>query len=445
MMIKSKFEACTPRVKSICFHPTLPWVLLGLHNGLICLYDYYSKQLIDKFAEHNGAVRGVCFHQTQPLFASGGDDTRIRLWNLTDRRCLYSFTQHSDFVRTVQFHHVFPWILSASDDTTMRIFNWQSRSCIAVILGHKGYVMTAFFHPQDDLIVSASLDNTVRVWDYSDLKRMYATSAHAGGAPPAMTSTCVAEKIVIEGHSKFVNWAAFHPHKQLIVSGSDDHTVRVWRYQDRQAWEVVCLNGHGDNVTSCMFHPKYDLLFSCSEDALFAVWDYSNKKSLGSVRKKGRFWVVAAHPSQNYLAIGFDGGFSVFKLESERPPFERIAPNILCKIFNHELQIHDLPAQKTTKVCSLPVESSELAMLSGYPTWFQHNPFDSSSKAFICNYRLNSGDRYRYEVYVFPNSMSATGNELRLKGSGVSVFVARDQVCTLRDGEVTLNCANSAL
>ncbi len=37
-------------------------------------------------------------------------------------------------------------------------------------------------------------------------------------------------KFVLEGHDRGVNWASFHPTAAMIVSGADDRTVKIWRY-----------------------------------------------------------------------------------------------------------------------------------------------------------------------------------------------------------------------
>lgn len=35
-----------------------------------------------------------------------------------------------------------------------------------------------------------------------------------------------------------VNWVAFHHTMPILVSGSDDRMVKLWRYNESKAWEV---------------------------------------------------------------------------------------------------------------------------------------------------------------------------------------------------------------
>lgn len=52
----SLFETKSQRVKGLAFHPTRPWLLASLHTGVIQLWDYRVRTLVDKFTEHDGTV-----------------------------------------------------------------------------------------------------------------------------------------------------------------------------------------------------------------------------------------------------------------------------------------------------------------------------------------------------------------------------------------------------
>ncbi|KAF4656405.1 hypothetical protein FOL47_009008 [Perkinsus chesapeaki] len=329
-----KCETKSNRVKGLSFHPKQTWILASLHNGL--------GTLIDTFDEHEGPVRGVCFHRTQPLFVSGGDDYKIKVWNYRLRRCIFTLLGHLDYIRTVQFHNEYPWIVSASDDQTVRIWNWQSRSCIAVLTGHNHYVMCAQFHPTQDLVVSASLDQTIRVWDTTGLRDktvsigsmgggMMGPMGGAGGSrgggslgagADMFGTTDAVVKYVLEGHERGVNWASFHPTMPLIVSGSDDRLIKIWRMGDGKAWEVDTLRGHFNNVSAVAFTTKKDLIISDSEDRTIRVWDATKRVAIHTFRRENdRFWILAVHPTNSLIAAGHDSGMVVFKLDRERPVF----------------------------------------------------------------------------------------------------------------------------
>eukprot|EP00804_Cyclotella_cryptica_P003608 CCRYP_002235-RC/>CCRYP_002235-RC protein AED:0.03 eAED:0.03 QI:142/1/1/1/1/0.75/4/913/1037 len=360
----TKFESKSARVKGLAFHPVRPWICASLHNGVIQLWDYRVGTVIDRFEEHDGPVRGVDFHLHDPLIVTGGDDYKIKVWDYKLRRCLFTLLGHLDYIRTVQFHpnaSQFPWILSASDDQTLRLWDFRKRTCLSVLTGHNHYVMCAAFHPSEDLIVSASLDQTVRVWDTTGLRKKQlgepvgpSSAMMEGGRQSVAASTAmnvqaelfgtndVVVKYVLEGHDRGVNWAAFHPTLPLLASAADDRQVKLWRMSETKAWEVDTLRGHANNVSCCLFHPKQELVVSNSEDRSIRVWDVSKRVGVQTFRREGdRFWILAAHRSQNLLAAGHDSGMIVFKLERERPASAAGPGDKLYYVRGRELFCHD--------------------------------------------------------------------------------------------------------
>lgn len=413
-----------------------------------------------------GPCRGIDFHNTQPLFVSGGDDYKIKVWNYKLRRCIFTLIGHLDYIRTVYFHHESPWIVSASDDQTVRIWNWQNRSCLAVLTGHSHYCMSAMFSPNEDLVVSASLDQTIRVWDISSLREKAVRPSDVmsqvrGQLPAAVNAdlfggTDAIVKYVLEGHSRGVNWAAFHPTLPLIVSGADDRQIKLWRMTDTKAWEIDTFRGHLNNVSCVMFHPRKELVISDSEDRTIRVWDLNRRTCLQTFRRENdRFWIMAAHPSVNLLAAGHDSGMIVFKLERERPAYEATENSLIYKK-DRFLRVLDYNMGRDNPLVAVrqaspsffdgaggggfggPASSMYYGGGGGGPS---HQPpprsmsYNAAEHAVLLNYDTDGGT---YELYTNLPKGGSAGDTLMepRKGSGVSaVFVGRNRFATLDKGK----------
>lgn len=86
-------------------------------------------------------------------------------------------------------------------------------------------------------------------------------------------------------------------------------------YKLWQAWEVDTCRGHYNNVSCVLFHPRQELILSNSEDKSIRVWDMTKRTCLHTFRREHeRFWVLAAHPSLNLFAAGHDSGMIIFKV-----------------------------------------------------------------------------------------------------------------------------------
>mmetsp|Transcript_119841 Transcript_119841/g.189744 ORF Transcript_119841/g.189744 Transcript_119841/m.189744 type:complete len:1240 (+) Transcript_119841:60-3779(+) len=442
-----KCETKSNRVKGLSFHPKLSWVLASLHNGTIQLWDYRIGSLIDKFEEHEGGpVRGVCFHASQPLFVSGADDYKIKVWNYKLRRCIFTLLGHLDYIRTVDFHDEYPWILSASDDQTIRIWNWQSRSCIAVLTGHNHYVMSAQFCPSThpickDLLVSASLDQTVRVWDTSGLRDKKVGGPEGAGkytaASDVFGSSDAVVKYVLEGHDRGVNWASFHPTQPLVVSGADDRLIKLWRMNETKAWEVDTLRGHFNNVSCVLYYPKkngQDLILSNSEDRTIRVWDGQKRTGIHTFRRENdRFWTITTHRTANLIAVGHDAGMVVFKLDCERP-LSMCNNNMLYVIQNvsQDRIVHAVDLEKAgMKATSLAkCRSAQNAMTTGLKS-LMFNTYNRQETNILVMYSQDGGC---FDLFVASSDQSGDISPVQDRPSSAQAvcFTARNRFAVLQ-------------
>lgn len=438
----SRFETKSNRVKGLSFHPQRPWLLASLHTGSIQLWDYRMKTLIDTFDEHTAPVRGVSFHLIQPLFVSGSDDFKVKVWNYKTKKCLFTLLGHVDYVRSVKFHNEYPWILSSSDDQTIRIWNWQSRDCISVLTGHSHYVMYADFHPTKDLILSTSLDTTIRVWDISALRKKRVNGTPNDDQNSSSISRLNSDlfgvtKFVLEGHDRCVNWASFHPTLNLIVSGSDDHQIKIWRYNDSRAWEVDTLRGHTGNVSSVLFHPTKNLIISCSEDHSIRIWDATKRICINKFpRAHDRYWVLSIHPSQDLISAGHDSGLIVFKLNRERPAYTSYQ-NELYYVKDKYIRLYDFTTTKDTPISSI---SNNLSI---QPKTLIYNSMNPNETDIILFSNSEGGS---YEIYKTGKGENSSSSE-SVHGNGLSViFTARNRIAVLeKDHKISIRGLDNQL
>jgi coatomer protein complex subunit alpha (xenin) len=128
---------------------------------------------------------------------------------------------------------------------------------------------------------------------------------------------------------------------------------------------------------------------SNSEDRSIRVWDVSKRVGVQTFRREGdRFWILAAHRSQNLLAAGHDSGMIVFKLERERPASSP-GPNQnqLYYVRGRELFLHDYYARAQGGV-DVPIASlrrvGQQAQMDGirsaprYLAYNHHNPSEGN-------------------------------------------------------------------
>lgn len=400
-------------VRSVAFHPTRPYVACGLMNGAVHLWDYRMNTHIDTYKEHSGVVRSIKFHNTQPLMATSSDDGDVRVWNIQLKRCMFAL-HHGDAVRCVDFHPREDWLATACDDHVMRIWNFKTRKCIAQASAHQQYVMSVHFHPHKPLAVTASMDSTIILWDTSAL-----VDNPTSGGTDFFSNSEVVRKFSLDNHEQTVNCAMFHPTKDIIISGSDDRSVRSWRMDDLSCTEVNCFVGHHHHVTGVIcFRDNY---ISVGEDRRLCVWDPSSRTGepiLKVQRERDRFWAIASHPTNNLLAAAHDAGIIVFKLQRERPAFT-IHNGVVYWVREQSVRTYDFESKTESNPMSLrrhPVPPRTLSC----------NPADSMAVFWY------EGEGGYYELCTIPRPGAVANQELK-KGVHYSsaVFFSANKFATL--------------
>jgi Tol biopolymer transport system component len=153
------------------------------------------------------------------------------------------------------------------------------------LLGHTGEVSSVAFSPDGERVVTGSFDHTARVWDLSS-------------ATPTAT--------VPEGDGGRVWSVAFGPDGKRVVTGSDDGIARVWDLSEPTS-PPTPLKGHGGTVNSVAFSPDGKWVATGSADHTARVWDLSAPTHAPTrLDHHGGVWSVAFSPDGKRLVTGSD-------------------------------------------------------------------------------------------------------------------------------------------
>ncbi|GAX15713.1 platelet-activating factor acetylhydrolase [Fistulifera solaris] len=86
----------------------------------------------------------------------------------------------------------------------------------------------------------------------------------------------------LKGHSMGVTAIALHPDYTVVVSGSEDGTIKIWDHESGEYMKT--LKGHTNTVNSVCFTPKGGHLASCSTDLSIKLWDFTTHACLRTLR-----------------------------------------------------------------------------------------------------------------------------------------------------------------
>ncbi|TIB10874.1 hypothetical protein E3P92_03069 [Wallemia ichthyophaga] len=346
------------RVKSVDFHPTEPWLLAGLYNGSVVIYNTSTNNPVKLFEVTDVPVRCVRFIPRKNWFVAGSDDFQLRCFNYNTSDKISSFEAHPDYIRALAVHPTLPYVITGSDDMSIKLWNWEKQwRCQHIFEGHTHYIMNIVFNPKDtNTFASACLDRTVKVWSLG----------------------AVNANFTLEAHDKGVNYVEYYHgnDKPYIVTTGDDRLVKVWDYHSKSL--VQSMEGHTSNVSFAIFHPSLPLIISGAEDGTVKVWNSSTYR-LEQTLNYGleRAWSVAYSKSINDVAVGFDEGAVVFKLGREDPTFSMDSSGKVIYSRNSEIfgaNLQTLDQDDLVDGQRIPSQARELGNTEVFPQSIQHSP-----------------------------------------------------------------------
>ncbi|KAF9112165.1 SCF ubiquitin ligase complex subunit cdc4 [Mortierella sp. AM989] len=182
------------------------------------------------------------------------------------------FTGHSDRVVTcLQFDS--EKIISGYDDQSIHVYDTVTGNRLKKLDGHEGGVWALQY--RGNTLVSGATDRTVRVWD---IERGVCTHTFRGHTS---TVRCLQIVMPVNVNKDPHGVPKYEPEFPVIVTGSRDSTLLVWRLPDPElnghipptdpSWLLHTLAGHSQSVRALA--AEGSTLVSGSYDCTVRVWN----------------------------------------------------------------------------------------------------------------------------------------------------------------------------
>ncbi|ORZ01570.1 WD40-repeat-containing domain protein [Syncephalastrum racemosum] len=244
------------------FVPGNRYILVGTKEGTLDLYDIGSSSMVKSVRAHSGAVYSLNIRPDKRGFVTGSADKDVKFWDFDmDRKIPNQITfahmrtlKMSDEVLCVRYSPNQELLAVSLLDTTVKVFYHDTLKFFLSLYGHKLPVLSMDISSDNTLIATSSADKNVKLWglDFGDChKSIFAHQESVTSVQFVWNThyffTTGKDRMVkywdgdkfenimkLEGHHGEVWGLAVAKQGAFVVTGSQDHSLRIWERTDEQ-------------------------------------------------------------------------------------------------------------------------------------------------------------------------------------------------------------------
>lgn len=290
------FMQSSAKVKCVAFHPNSNLLVAGFSNGVFGLYEMPDFNMIHTLSISQNNVDFVTINKTGEWLAFGSAKLgQLLVWEWQSESYILKQQGHFDSMNALVYSPDGQSVITTADDGKIKVWDIKSGFCIVTFTEHTSGVTACEFAKRGNVLFTSSLDGSVRAWDLIRYRNFRTFTA-----PTRLSFSCLAVdpsgEVVcagsvdsfdihiwsvqtgqlldrLSGHEGPVSSLSFAPNGGNIVSGSWDHTVRIWSIFDRtQTSEPLQLQS---DVLDVAFRPDSLQIAVSTLDGQLTFWSVS--------------------------------------------------------------------------------------------------------------------------------------------------------------------------
>ena len=280
-------------------------ILSGGRDSKVILWDSKYGTVLRVMSGHKSSVNSVAISNNNNFLVSGGSDHKIIIWNANTGFLMMHLDGHTAAITSVVISADCSTIVSGSDDKSVAL--WDVKTGVQMIVLDEPPTIPVEYAMEDLRATPRRMRKAVTKWNPHTNKRVCVLNVPhgiilsvcmasdnsfvcAGGANNLIIKWDIMGKIVLDfpGHSGAVNCVSLSTDNHLMVSGSDDKTIRIWNTSTSKCYKV--LSGHKGVIAAVSMTADNKTVVSASYDpveAFMILWSAESGKMLRMFEQPG--------------------------------------------------------------------------------------------------------------------------------------------------------------
>ncbi|MEM1324768.1 MAG: WD40 repeat domain-containing protein [Bacteroidota bacterium] len=183
-------------------------------GGKLIKWSIERERTVESLQLSHQALRCIDYSPTRHELAVGSSDQTIYILDATTLALKYQLPQaHDNSVFCVRYHPFSNKLWSGGRDAILKVWDLMDKPTLAAEQNAHWYTINDIaFSPSAQYAATASRDKTIKIWDTTTLELLK-----------------VIDSIRDQGHLNSVNTLLWSDYENMLVAGSDDRSLGVWR------------------------------------------------------------------------------------------------------------------------------------------------------------------------------------------------------------------------
>lgn len=238
------------------------WLAFGASKlGQLLVWEWQSESYILKQQGHFDSMNALTYSSDGQRIVTTADDGKIKVWDTQSGFCIVTFTEHTSGVTACEFAKRGNVLFTSSLDGSVRAWDLiRYRNFRTFTAPSRLSFSSVAVDPSGEVVCAGSLDSfDIHIWSVQTGQLLDQLSGHEGP----------------------VSSLAFAPAGGMILSGSWDHTVRIWSVFGRtQTSEPLQMQS---DVLHVAFRPDSKQIAVSTLDGQLTFWSVSEASQVAGV------------------------------------------------------------------------------------------------------------------------------------------------------------------